>query len=102
MKSTNTRISPTGQVQQQASKINIFHSNAMKRPVSATSSQLPFVKNKPINTSQPYVKSAIVFAYSLNDIIKSHLANKKFRTEKDKIEVHFTQKVCLFFINNNF
>ncbi|OUM57075.1 hypothetical protein PIROE2DRAFT_18045, partial [Piromyces sp. E2] len=70
----------------------ITHSNAIKRPSSSsvTSSVQSYIGKSSIHA--PCVKSAIVFAFSLNDIIKSHLPEKKFRNDKEKIEVHFAQK----------
>jgi len=77
-----------------SSSSNISHSNAIKRP-STTTSKVQQIVKKSSSTSlnEPCVKSAIVFAFSLNDIIKSHLPEKKFRNDKEKIEVHFAQKL---------
>ncbi|KAL6601825.1 hypothetical protein U3516DRAFT_641947 [Neocallimastix sp. 'constans'] len=70
---------------------SISHSNAIKRPHKLTSSSIQYIKKS--TSHEPCVKSAIVFAFSLNDIIKSYLPDKKFRSDKEKIEVHFAQKL---------
>jgi len=71
----------------------LTHSNAIKRPSSTTSKIQQYTKKPSTSLHEPCVKSAIVFALSLNDIIKSHLPEKKFRNDKEKIEVHFAQKL---------
>jgi len=71
---------------------NLTHSNAIKRPTSSIAKiQKNIVNSKMLNAK--YAKSAVVFAYSLNDIIKSHLPDKKFRNDNEKIEVYFVQKL---------
>jgi len=81
-------------IQATSSTSNSSHSNTLKRPSNTnTTSVQQYGKKSSSSVHEPCVKSAIVFAFSLNDIIKSHLPEKKFRNDREKIEVHFTQKV---------
>jgi len=92
--SISTNSTPSSMVTSQ-----LTHSNAIKRPSSSvTSSVQSYVSNNKFSVHAPYVKSAIVFAFSLNDIIKSHLPEKKFRNDKEKVEVHFAQKVSFIYL----
>jgi len=80
-------------IQATSSTSNSSHSNTLRRPSNATSSSIQQYGKSSSSLHEPCVKSAIVFAFSLNDIIKSHLPEKKFRNDREKIEVHFTQKL---------